>query len=65
MLKQSTIKQFSNEELNERLSVEIAALSKMKINHAISPLENPLSIKVTRRDIARLKTEINNRKNTK
>jgi len=33
----------------------------MKMNHAISPLENPLEIRNTRRTIARLKTELRRR----
>ncbi|HRG58291.1 MAG TPA: 50S ribosomal protein L29 [Bacteroidia bacterium] len=63
MLKQSVIKEFSDGELNERFSVESASLSKMQMNHAISPLENPLIIRTTRRNVARLATEINKRKN--
>jgi large subunit ribosomal protein L29 len=63
MLKQSVIKEFNDGELNERFAVETASLSKMNMNHAISPLENPLIIRTTRRNVARLATEINKRKN--
>ena len=63
MLKQSVIKEFNDGELNERYSAEAASLSKMSMNHAISPLENPLIIRTTRRNVARLATEINKRKN--
>jgi large subunit ribosomal protein L29 len=35
----------------------------MKMNHAISPLENPLIVRTTRKNVARLATEINKRKN--
>ena len=44
MLKQSVIKEFNDGELNERYTAETASLSKMNMNHAISPLENPLII---------------------
>jgi large subunit ribosomal protein L29 len=63
MLKQTVIKEFNDGELNERYVAETASLSKLKMNHAISPLENPLIIRSTRRNVARLATEINKRKN--
>lgn len=63
MLKQSVIKEFNDGELNERYAAESTTLSKLKMNHAISPLENPLIIRTTRRNVARLTTEINKRKN--
>jgi large subunit ribosomal protein L29 len=63
MLKQSVIKEFNDGELNERYAAEFTTLSKLNMNHAISPLENPLIIRTTRRNVARLVTEINNRKN--
>lgn len=63
MLKQSVINEFNDTELNERFSVESNSLSKMGMNHAISPLENPLQIRIIRRNVARLATEINKRKN--
>lgn len=63
MLKQSVIKEFNDGELNERYTAETSSLAKMNMNHAISPLENPLIIRTTRRNVARLATEINKRKN--
>jgi len=63
MLKQSVIKEFNDGELNERYTAELASLSKMKMNHAISTLENPLIIRTTRKNVARLATEITKRKN--
>ena len=38
-----------------------AKLAQMKLNHAVTPLENPSEIKAVRRDIARLNTEIRQR----
>ena len=38
-----------------------AKLAQLKLNHTVTPLENPLEIKAVRRDIARLNTEIRQR----
>ncbi len=46
----------------ERLDNEKDYLSKMRLNHAISPLDNPNKIEETRRNVARLLTEVNRRK---
>ena len=45
-------------ELEERLESEESMLVRMKMNHAVSPLDNPNKIVETRRNIARLKTEV-------
>ena len=45
-------------ELQERLENEESMLVRMKMNHAVSPLDNPNKIVETRRNIARLKTEV-------
>jgi len=60
-MKQSVIKELSTPELIERFEVEEKQLLKMKLNHAVSPLENPMKIKYYRKLIARLKTEIRKR----
>jgi large subunit ribosomal protein L29 len=52
------IKNLSIEELNERLTAERESLQKIKFAHAVSPIENPLNIRRTRRLIARLQTEL-------
>ena len=54
----SEIKELSSQELLERLDNEKSALVRMKLNHAISPLDNPIKIKYTRRNIARIETEM-------
>lgn len=43
--------------LAEKISEEEVQLKKLKFGHAVNPIENPLSIRHLRRDIARLKTE--------
>ena len=60
-MKQEVIKEFGIEELKERLEDERKQLIKLKLNHAVSPLENPNKIKDYRRTIARMETELRNR----
>ncbi len=60
-MKQEVISQFSTPEIIERLEEERKQLSKLKINHTVSPLENPMKIKEFKRMIARLKTELRKR----
>ena len=57
-MKTSEIKDLTTEEIKEKIETEKAALTKMKMNHAVSPLENPMLIRTTRRNIARLMTEL-------
>lgn len=51
----------STAELKERLDEEVKQLQKLKLNHAVSPLENPMKIGVYRKTIARIKTELTQR----
>jgi len=60
-MKQEVISQLSTAELKERLEEEIKHLSKLKMNHAVSPLENPNVISQTRKIIARILTELRKR----
>lgn len=46
-----------NEGLINKISEEELRLKKTMFSHAVNPIENPLSIKEQRRQIARLKTE--------
>lgn len=46
-----------NEALVNKISDEELRLKKTKFSHAVNPIENPLSIKQMRRNIARMKTE--------
>ncbi len=45
-------------DLKARISEDQLRLKKLEFAHAISPLENPMSIRGLRKDIARLKTEL-------
>lgn len=60
-MKSKELKDLDVKSLNEKLETEVARLNQLKLNHAVSPLENPSQIKAVRRDIARLKTEIRQR----
>jgi large subunit ribosomal protein L29 len=55
-MKASEIKELTVKEIEERIDNEKNFLIKQKLNHAISPLDNPLKIRETKRTIARLKT---------
>ena len=60
-MKASVIKEMTTQEIREKLEDEKASYSKAKMAHTISPLENPNTLKATRKDIARLATELRNR----
>ena len=55
-MKASEIREMSISDLRERIEAEKANLDMMKINHAISPLEDTSKIRKTRKDIARMIT---------
>ncbi|MFB6343631.1 50S ribosomal protein L29 [Saccharicrinis sp. FJH2] len=57
-MKARELKDLESKELQERLETEVDNLAKMKINHSISPLDNPSKIKESRKTIARIKTEL-------
>ena len=61
-MKIKELRELETKELAERLDAEVAKYNQMKLNHAITPLENPSQIKAARRDIARMKTELRQRK---
>jgi large subunit ribosomal protein L29 len=60
-MKQEVVRELSSPELKERLEEEAKQLVKLKINHTVSPLENPNKIKTYRKTIARIKTEVRSR----
>jgi large subunit ribosomal protein L29 len=53
-----SIKDMSEADLKARIQEDELRLKKLEFGHAISPLENPMSIRDLRRDLARLKTEL-------
>ena len=62
-MKQNVIREMSTGELRERLDEERKQLRKLKMNHAVSPLENPLKIQTYRKTVARILTELHKREN--
>lgn len=67
MIKQEDIRELTTDELKSRLAEERALFTKLKMSHAVSPVENPLKIRNVRRGIARIETELTkrNKANTK
>ena len=55
-MKSAEIKELSVKELQERIEAQKAQLTKLKVQHAVSPVEDPSIIKKNRRDIARMLT---------
>jgi len=57
-MKTSEIKELSTSDLLERIDTEKTMLIRMKLNHAITPLDNPQKVKGVKLTIARLLTEL-------
>ncbi|MUH35658.1 50S ribosomal protein L29 [Zobellia amurskyensis] len=62
-MKNKEIKELSVEELKQKLAEFKKQQANLKIAHFVTPLENPLEIRKTRRTVARLATELTNREN--
>jgi large subunit ribosomal protein L29 len=60
-MKQSEIVELTNDEIVERIENESISIEKLRMVHAVSPLENPIQLREKRRNIARLKTELKKR----
>ena len=60
-MKMTEIKGLETKELAEKLETAVANYNQMKLNHAVTPMENPSQIKKARRDIARMQTELRQR----
>jgi len=60
-MKNSEIKELTTAEVIEKIESTQSDLTKMKINHAVSPLDNPNKIGEIKKDVARLKTELRSR----
>jgi large subunit ribosomal protein L29 len=60
-MKSAEIKDLSVEDLKEKIGEMEVMQDKVVLTHQISPLENPLQLRWSRRDIARLKTELRKR----
>jgi large subunit ribosomal protein L29 len=51
----------STAELQEKVREEKSVLTKLKLNHTVAPIENPIKIRDTRKTVARLATELTKR----
>jgi large subunit ribosomal protein L29 len=60
-MKISEIRELSTPDLLERIDTERTMLVRMKLNHAITPLDNPQKLKQTKLTVARLLTELRSR----
>ena len=60
-MENSEIRNLKDNELVEKVSAEKANLQRMRFAHAISPLENPTLLSTSKKNIAKLKTEIRSR----
>ena len=56
-----SLKDLNITDLTARIKEDEVRLKKLEFAHAISPLENPMSIRGLRKDLARLKTEVKKR----
>jgi large subunit ribosomal protein L29 len=54
----NSLKDLNENDLQARIQEDEQRLKKLEFAHAISPLENPMSIRSLRKDIARLKTAL-------
>lgn len=60
-MKQQEISKLSVDDLKKQVSSETEKLTKMKLGHKVTPLENPIQIRDVRKHIARLNTELRKR----
>jgi large subunit ribosomal protein L29 len=60
-MKVSEIKELTEKEIVERLQIEKESLVRLRLNHAVSPLDNPNKLRETKRNIARLETILRER----
>jgi large subunit ribosomal protein L29 len=60
-MKAKEIADLTTEEVKEKIEIETEDFNKMKLNHAVAAFENPVQLRLKRRDIARLKTELRKR----
>ena len=60
-MKNSEIKELTTAEIIEKISLTTEELVRMRLNHSVNPLENPMKIRFTRKNIARLNTELRKR----
>ena len=60
-MKKEAINGLSTADLMERIEATRTSYVKMKLQHAVSPLDNPNKLRETRKEIARMLTELTKR----
>jgi large subunit ribosomal protein L29 len=61
--KKLNLTDLTTQELQEKLVDEKTHYRKLRFNHVVTALENPMNLRSTRRDIARIQTELKKRQN--
>jgi large subunit ribosomal protein L29 len=64
-MKATEIRELTVKEVEERIEANEAQLLKLKMNHTVSPLDNPMKIQELRKTIARMKTILTERTSQK
>jgi large subunit ribosomal protein L29 len=61
------LKELTLQELQDKLQDERSMLTKLRFNHTVSPIENPMQLRAKRKELARILTELRKRElaNTK
>jgi large subunit ribosomal protein L29 len=60
-MKQNIVNDLTTDEIRDRIVEEKNNYAKLRMNHTVSPVENPQKLKLSRRLIARLHTELKKR----
>ncbi len=62
--KGTELKDLTVGELQDKLQEERGTLSKLRYSHTVSPIENPMQMRSTRKEVARILTELRKRELT-
>ena len=60
-MKNSEIRELTTAEIIEKIDNAKTELVKLRLNHAVNSLDNPMKIRFARKNIARLNTELRKR----
>lgn len=60
-MKTSEIKELSTAEIIEKIGLGNEEMVRMRLNHSVNPLDNPMKIRYARKNVARLNTELRKR----
>jgi large subunit ribosomal protein L29 len=61
-MKAKEITDLTTPEVAEKIEIELENYNKLRLNHAVASLENPVQLRLKRKLIARLNTELGKRK---